>query len=366
MNEKTCYLPFYAASDWVTCAAWPQAQYDNPRADNEVSDEREEGTQAHKVFTSIMLGNGIPENTDVEMVNHAKEAASALHSLIPQNGWRVETELRGKAVHDSQNWGRPDAIGWKGMDLHVAEYKYGHRFVSEFRNWQLLNAAVVELGNAKNIDGLVEQKVNVHLHVLQPRCYGHPPFRTWTLPAGELRAFANLLRGAADAATRMDRRATPGPHCYGCRGAHACSVLRQSALVAIDSSARPAPQSLSPDGVGTMLTLVQIAQDRLAALQQGLQTQAEFHARKGSQIPGWKMESVPGREHWTAPDEEVIAMGKLFGKDLSKPKVITPNQARQVGIPDFVLSSIVARSPGPLKLVPDDGKKAAQVFGTGA
>jgi hypothetical protein len=69
-----------------------------------------------------------------------------------------------------------------------------------------------------------------------------------------------------------------------------------------------------------------------------------------------------GRQRWTRPDAEIIALGQMMGVELSKPKLITPKQAEDKGLDSTLVKAYSEYPLGEVKLKPDDGTTARKVF----
>jgi hypothetical protein len=75
------------------------------------------------------------------------------------------------------------------------------------------------------------------------------------------------------------------------------------------------------------------------------------------------VENGKGRKKWNKPVAEVIALGKMYGKDLQKKaEVITPVQAAKLGIDTTVLAEYTVVPNTGLKLVPDNENKVKRLF----
>src|SRR5205085_9695018 len=102
----------------------------------------------------------------------------------------VEGLIEISILHDL-NWGTPDAWVYspRSLTLDVFDFKFGHGFVSEFENWQLIGYAAGFL-ESLGIDGHADQALRVNLHVVQPRAYHRAgPVRTWSVLASDLRPY---------------------------------------------------------------------------------------------------------------------------------------------------------------------------------
>lgn len=346
MTQAHAFLPPSGADNWAACAAWPTMQQTHPDLGDPSASE--EGTRAHELLAAVMGGAVVPMCDSEEMADAVMVAADYARSL-PVAEWHVERHLSGERIAPGDaNHGTPDLLGWHGLNLYVIDFKYGHRHVPHLGNLQLANYAALALEQAVNIDGLVEQSVMVHLTIVQPRAYGHDPVRTWKIPAGELRAYANTLANAAARALKPDAPASTGPQCAYCNARHACGALRRVSGAAIDLAAGGAAAvALTPAAIGAELALVDSAIARLDAVRTGLQEQARHAIQSGGQIPGWAMQSKAGREAWKVAPDVVLALGVP-----AKPAApVTPNQARKAGLDVDVVAAMSERKSGTPELV---------------
>jgi len=316
----------------------------------------EEGTVAHAVLAAYLGHGDMPAGATEEMHDGAMLVLSNLPPGVRE--WRVEQRLKGRRIHDSQNWGTPDLVGWADMHLHGIDYKFGHGYVDHVANLQIINYLALELERAE-IDGLVEQAITVSIHVAQPRAFGHEPFRTWTVPATDLRPYVNQLREAATRATRLDRKGTTGPQCDHCNGRHACAALAAVSWRAVDMSSGSLPMEIKPAAMGTELAILQAAQRRLSARITGIEAQVAHHVKSGTAVAGWRMESGLGHRKWSLPDDQVVG---LLGGAVAKHTVITPAQAVKAGLDASLVDAVTQREPTAAKLVQSDEKLAARVF----
>jgi hypothetical protein len=55
-------------------------------------------------------------------------------------------------------------------------------------------------------------------------------------------------------------------------------------------------------------------------------------------------------------------MGDMLGKDLRKKEAITPKQAIKLGVDETVIKAYSTQPRTGVKIVPDNGNKAKQVF----
>lgn len=369
------YLPPSGAAAWVACAAWPSMNAAFPQGDSEDSLA---GTAAHWAFEQELRGHGICEGqvapngatlTD-EMVEGAELYVGAIDRALAEAGLdrshlHIEERRAIPSIHD-QNNGTPDTWFYdpvRGV-LYMLDYKFGHKFVEVYANWQLIDY-VAGVFDAMGLDGLQDQAIRVVFVIVQPRSYHREgPVRRWTCRGSDLRPYFNTLRLAAERAVMPNPIAATGDQCEYCPGRHACEALQRSAYQAAEISSHSVPVLLSAQAVGLELRMLERAQRRLSARVTGLQETALALITRppGARVPFYGVEPTQGREYWTKPAAEVLALGRIFGQDLSKPGLITPKQATAKGLPDAIVAAYIGRNSGALKLVPDDGTQAAKVF----
>ena len=109
--------------------------------------------------------------------------------------------------------------------------------------------------------------------------------------------------------------------------------------------------------------MLQRAQEFLDARIDGLKEVTLANLRSGKQVPFFRAEQGYGRVAWKVPEAQIIALGQMYGKDLGKPGVITPNQAKKAGIPEMLVSAYAEAPLTGIKLIPEESADAARVFG---
>jgi hypothetical protein len=352
------------------------------RADANVTDEdAAEGHAAHWVAAeglatrSVRVGTPAPNGVivDDEMleaaemyvddVNDQHKPSVALMNTL----WHVEERVNCSRIH-ADNWGTPDLWSFTPNDglgglLLVYDFKYGHRFVDAFMNWQMIDyvAGIVE---RPEFIGLDHREITVIMNVVQPRNY-HPvgPIRRWSVKLNELHKYFEHLQMSAAEATSENPPTRVGPECRDCKGRHACEALHLAADSVADIAGGVAQINLPPDALGVELRMLKRAQTLLDARVTGLEMQALNEIRSGKTVPFFMLEQPQGREHWTKPPEEIAALGAAMGVELLKPNVlITPAQARKAGLDETIVAGFSERPRGALKLVPANTTQTRKVF----
>lgn len=366
-----------AADRWVHCPAsvglseqFPEL-LDNPAA--------AEGTAAHWVAYAMLtshtpqVGEFAPNGVAVteEMLEGALLYYNHVFKLANPHGnmksrFRYEQTEYMPSIHP-ECYGTPDGAGILDIleltgEIHVFDYKYGHLEVDP-RTLQLvlyLRGIIDRLG----LDGLQEQHVKVHLHIIQPRCYtASGPIRTYSGMASDFRGDWNRLHAAAHEALAPNPRFKVGDHCKYCPGRRACAALKREAAAAQDYIEHLQPIALQGDALGLELQLLERSLSLVQYRATGLREQAEAAIRSGNSVPGWTMESGRSTTKWAVPVDEVLAMGEQMGKDLRKPaEAITPKQAEKKGIDRSVIEAYSSITPGKMSLAPDNLTKSSKVF----
>ena len=276
----------------------------------------------------------------------------------------IEQQIAIPRVHP-QSFGTPDYAIWARFGhLFVWDYKFGHRFVEVYENYQLIEY-VAGLLHGITQQGYSDQLIDVTVKIVQPRAYHRSgPIRTWSFKASDIRAHINIASTAAHEALGPEPKQRVGPECRDCRARHACVTLQRAAMRELDEAGREQPLDLPPAALGLELAMLRQGIKRLEARASGLEEQALAQIKRGVSIPGWRVEHGAGRQRWAKPAAEVLAVGSMFGVDLAKPvEPITPLQAVAKGLPAEMLTAMSETPRGAAALERDDGSRARAVFG---
>jgi hypothetical protein len=357
-------LPPSGAAAWVKCHYWPTLNAKYPQ-DN--SPETIEGEAAHWAGAELIegrqiaLGQVTPSGyvLDAEMVEAAEMYAADVASV--EGKPTVENRVAMPYIHE-QNWGTPDCYKWPTpYHLVLWDFKYGHKFVPAFENWQLIDYSA---GLTSPFNGLDDQALTVEFRIVQPRNYhALGPIRIWRTTAGELRGHYNQLQAAASHACGLKPRATVGEHCEYCPGRHVCNAAQAAAYTVADITLKGAVIDLPPSALGLELRNLKRAALLLESRITGLEVQALNTITRGQAVPFFEVQHEYGRLAWTQPPESIFALGDVLGVDLRKPPApITPTQAKKL-IDGLVISAYSDKPKGAAKLVASDISNARQVFG---
>lgn len=378
MTDQHAPLAPSRAGRWGPDGCAGSAAMERAYPEDEESEESRQGTAAHWYMTEALqhrpnvLGmltpNGYP--IDLEMVQCAQslltDVRDTLAAATPGSTLRVEQRVSmARSVHPD-NWGTPDIylLDTAKRALHVWDYKYGHRYVDAFRNWQMLDYAIGILESEGIADAA---SYRVTLTIAQPRNYApEGPMREWYLSGAQLAEHAASLRTAALAASQPDAPLQTGPHCRDCLAAHACPALQRAAMAAVDVSYKQGSIDMPADAAGLELCILTGGAERLKARKDALEEHLIGLVKGGASVAHWTMGRTQPRSRWTQPPEAVITMGRLTaGVELAQPlDVITPPQAIKAGVDPAVVKAFSETPLGSLKLVPYNADAAAsRAFG---
>ncbi|MCK5127522.1 MAG: DUF2800 domain-containing protein [candidate division Zixibacteria bacterium] len=385
MNEHSI-IPPSSASIWGApggCTGWVLMSQQYP--ETEEGEEAKEGTASHEIaaeliddntrgptvrtvdkFIGKQATNGIVFTE--EMYDGAKMYADDVGNVMRDTSifgganFGNEQRLTMPRIHEL-SFGTTDQFiyDYHNGVLYVWDYKFGYLVHEAFENWQTIN--YVE-GIVEKL-GIGDQNITVHIRIAQPRAHHRDgPIHEWIVKLCDLRAYFNILRDNAAIALGNNAVIRTGKHCRDCQARHACPAALKAGLGLYEVSMRPTPQDLTPFALGVQLLIVQRAIKQLEYVETGLKEQAKAIIKRGSIMPNYMLENGVGNLAWTKPTAEIIALGESLKIDLRNPKksVVTPTQAKKLGIDDAVIKAYSKKSNTSLKLVADTGNKAKMFF----
>ena len=357
-----------SAATWIVCHGQPAMCEHFPNGTDEADDDvREDGIACHWLAAQVYAGN-YPQPNSISpngrvLTDEMFDAVDVYLDVL--RAWRgkahVEMPIKANAIYPNMA-GTPDAfyLDHKTNTLHIADLKYGFRFVEVWFNWQLICyiAMVIEWF------GLNDLMLTIVATIVQPRSYHREgPVRTWRIAAHSLRPYINDLTHAAAKAMQPEPSCTPNPGCTDCAARHACVALQNSALTAVETSYAGVPLELSPQAVGDELRRLKDAAKKLDARITGLQTQAEALLRAGMVIPHWTLAPTYACERWRdGMESQVVRLGQHYNVELAKPiRPISPTQARKLLPADIVATYSHKPSTG-MKLTKQDPYEVKKKF----
>lgn len=289
---------------------------------------------------------------------YAEECVKVMHRTGVLRGDHVgiEQTLRAPSVHELSG-GTPDFFLYdqKTGHLYVIDLKYGFGIVEAFENWQLLNYA------AAVSDTLGVTISEVTLTIVQPRAYhSMGPVRSWKITSVELREYQSKLSRGAEESLSGTAPCTSGEHCRYCRLRFGCHAAVAAAMSIYECSVLGGEINTAAD-LGVQLSLVRRAIKHLECVESGIEGELTHRIRSGENAGAWSLKESKGREEWTLDTDTLLEFAAMSGLDLSKPGVITPNQARAAGMPADLVATLTERKSS-LRLENDKGNNARMIF----
>lgn len=381
-------LPPSSAGIWGKpdgCTGWVLMAQTYP--ETETNEEALEGEASHEIAAELInyMSRGVfstpaDEFVDQEASNgviytdemfegaevYAKNVADVMRDTGVFGGECFGTEVKVLAsrIHEL-SYGTTDQFIFARHigHLYVWDYKFGYEMVEVFECWQLINY-VAGICEKFNIDGIEEQNITVHLRIVQPRAF-HPEgiIREWVVKLSDLRGHINTLHHNAHVALSNDAVIRSGPHCKHCQARLNCPAALKAGMSLYEIAMRTLPIDLPPEALGLQYAIVKRAIKQLEYLQSAYDEQVKSVIRKGGLVPNFMVEMGYGRLEWTETVAKIIEIGNERGYSLQKETdVITPTQAKKLGVPHDVIEQYSKRPKAGLKVVPDNGTKAKRIF----
>lgn len=335
---------------WSVCTAYPQMKMRYPpRPAGSAADA---GTESHRLATRLI--NGAVKAAQIDDDSAKIYAQDVLNTLYGRKNFffDVETEIKCPAIH-AQSYGTVDAYARFDDErlLIVWDYKHGMGIVEVYENWQLINYAA----------GLYRSGYTVELRIVQPRAsHRDGPIRTWR--PDNFEQYMTHLASAAAEVFSDNATLRSGSHCKYCPARHACPAAIEAGIGIYESASKPLPLDMPPEAMSNYLSVVTRGIESLTYLKNAFEDKIVASIRDGVNVPGWCLASAKGRRKWSRPIEEIMALGDAIGVDMRKPGVITPLQAKDKGLSVGIITSFSEVEATPLKLMPDDSKRAKRIF----
>ena len=354
----------------IVCAASLLLQYMAPEAPR--TEEQREGDAAHWHALQYAQGNKLPLGAKFKSGGEEWEVTAdmlhgsqlwAYHTCRGATG-RYEDPVSMPQIH-GQCWGTPDYWQSRAPEaIFVKDYKYGHRYVDVFENWQLIAYAI---GVCHRL-GITDLTQVIVLVIIQPRCYrAEGPVKEWRTTLGQLLTlYVPRIIAQLEVAMVPNPKATTGAHCIDCKARHLCSTLQRGAMHVVEFTGVGEAVELPNDALGVEARILLDAHAVLTARLEGLKAQIEALQRSGKDVPYWAMQ--PGRSllKWNdnVTGDDVAMLGMAAGVEtMHPPKPKTPTQCRDLGVDEKVIDAYATRQPAGMSLKPLSTTQARKVFG---
>lgn len=319
----------------------------------------------HAVKVGDVADNG--ELLNVEMLDAAQGYAD--HILRRDAQWsqfgHVEKLCNSAAIHPA-NYGTPDYSNYVPIldHLFLDDFKGGHGFVSEIRNYQLINYVALI---AKEIGRYHDDSLRVTMTIHQPRNYHwRGPVRSWSGTLGDLR-YPILELSAAFSMAMADDAPTIARDpdvCRDCSARLHCEANLMASGPAVDLAYRSTPLRLSNAAMRKEYQTLVRAEKMIKARREGIEQSMISTIQRGGIVPGFSLVHKKGRLGWKddATSQGLIDVAQAMNVKIEKPGLITPLQAVKAGLPEDVVKLYSHTPGGAAELVEDDGTTAANIF----
>jgi hypothetical protein len=327
---------------------------------------RDEGTAAHYLATSVMCGRyAIEELIDrkapngvfitAEMAEHVIEYIDVIGGRPPDrlaHEVEIDTSFSDNATFNVP--ARCDSLTRTTDTLFIDDFKYGWRIVEPTMNWTLIAHAIGYLSRSVERHGTPYEVVfTIH----QPRPY-HPEgaTRSWSIKYDELKLlWANLVTTLSNPANDL----RTSEHCGKCRALTVCPAARKAEMNAIDVSEIAFEDTVDNNELAFNLDTLHRAQSMLKSAVDAYEELAKHRIKQGQIVENYGVESGIGNSRWKE-GIDAATLRILTGKELSSPKLVTPAEAKRLGVPDAVVKSLTERPPTGPKLVRANANKRAE------
>lgn len=326
----------------------------------------DEGNAAHWLIQQVFSGAHVAEELidrkapngvyiTPEMVEHCERYLEDISDDIGD----VEVETSYTGTDDKwQIRGRADFIGRVGGLLMVADFKYGWKIVEPEMNWTLISHAIGYLSRNQ------VSVARIAFKIYQPRPF-HPDgqVREWVISHDELMQYWITLNAALSNPSDICQTS---PHCYKCPSLSQCPAAQIASMNAIDVSHRQFNSEIDNERLSWMLDNIKRAQDVLEQSLGAYEDLALHRLKIGQVIPDYTAQSGLGKTQW---NDGVTAdmIQALTGINITAPKMLSPNQAKNAGVPEAVVKAYTTRPSTGFKLVRQGlAKRAEKLFGVRA
>lgn len=322
----------------------------------------EEGNAAHWLIEQAFKGISNPERLiDKQAPNNVFITDSMVEFCEP---YLRDIQALGGAVevdtsYSTQAWeirGRCDHAAQYQNTLVINDFKFGWRIVEPENHWTLIWHAIGWM--IRNPAIYINQII---FTIYQPRPY-HPMgnIRKWIITREQLDQLwielQNTLLNPSDmCCTSM--------HCAHCPAITQCPAKQMADMNSIDVAQKAFDSHVNNQQLSFMLDETARAIKMLEQSHKAYEELAEARIKSGATIPEYSMQNDLGQNQWKDGLTPEI-MKSITGIDISKKQLVTPNQAKKMGVSEEVIKPLTERNNKGFKLVRvDELKKAEKLLG---
>lgn len=349
--------------------------------EQEPTEESREGDAAHWLLAQTLLKltvpdgavapNGVPINQEMRdaIVELVDDVTDTLKTAVGgQDYYRIEEQLAAPLSIHPDNWGTPDVVfvQWSRKTIHLWDFKYGHRFVDAYRNWQMINYAACAIES----EGLADShEWSFTLTIAQPRCFERDELggtlREWFVSGADLVPLIRQLREAAHAARDPAAPLRTGDHCRDCRAQWDCPANQRAGGVALDTIRGQGSAGMDAAAIGVEAKVLAEAMDFVKARLSALDAQALALLGRGERVPFHSLGWTKPRTAWDKDRQaEAAGLVAMFGVDVQPGVALpTPGQCLKQGVDGSVIAPYTFTPSPSQKLVRADDSTASKILG---
>ena len=349
--------------------------------EQEPTEESREGDAAHWLLAQTLLKltmpddaiapNGVPINQEMRdsIVEIVTDVNDTLKGCAPGDYYENEQTIKAPRLIHADCWGTPDVlfVQWSRKTVHIWDFKYGHRFVDAFRNWQMIAYAACAIEDAE-IDGWREWTFS--LTIAQPRCFERDELggslREWFCSGEEMAGYIEALRQGALEASQPDAPLHTGPHCRDCKAAWDCPANQRAGGLALDIIRSQGSSGADVTALGVEAKVLAEALDFVKARLASIDPQLQAALNRSERVPfhrvGWTKPRLTWRKETQAEAANLCAM---FGVDVQLGVALpTPQQCIKQGVDEAVITPYTHRNEPAQKLERIEDASASKILGS--
>jgi hypothetical protein len=346
----------------------------------EETEESREGTAAHWLLEQTLLKlpvaadaiapNGVPINDEMReaIADVVTDIVHTLGTCKSGDYFQVEQRVSAANTIHPDNWGTPDVffVQHSGKTLHLWDFKYGHRYVDEYMNWQMIDyaACIIETENITDW-----QDWTFTFTIAQPRCYNGDglggTLREWFTDGRTLAPLFDQLRVAAADASAPGALCKTGDYCLDCLAAFDCPALQRAGGAVMQFARGQQSLGMDPASVGLELKMLDDAEGILKARKNALTVKAQALMNERQSVPYHQITWSQPRTVW-AKDKQAEAANivAMFGVPVYLGVALpTPKDCIKAGVDETVISPYTTKATAAQKVTRLSDHHAAKVFG---
>ena len=306
-----------------------------------------------EVFIDQKAPNGI--FITPEMVEHIEEYVTDLRIVKTADNYsKVEFDTSFNATSKSKIRGRADSIIRLGTTLIILDLKYGWKIVEPKENWTLLAHAI---GYCKQ--QYIKPEI-IEFKIYQPRPY-HPEgvVRKWVITIEQLEEYCNILIKTLNNPKKIVQTSE---HCYRCESLSQCPAAQIASMNAVDVAETAFNNTIDNDDLSWNIKQLKRSQEILKQSLNAYEDLALHRLKEGQSISDFSIIASFGKTKWN-DDLKSDFIKTLTNVDISKKTLVTPAQAKKLGLTEDVIKAFTYRPSNGFKLVEiNENKKAEQLF----